>query len=74
MIHYFYDKEADVFYFSEGAPRASDETVEASDNVLLRVAPRTRRVRGFMLLNASRRSRQARKSVALPFSLVSVGA
>ena len=74
MIHYFYDKEADVFYFSEGAPRASDETIEADDNVLLRIAPRTKRVRGFTLLNASRRSRQARKSVALPFSLVSVGA
>ena len=74
MINYYYDKEADVFYFSEGAPRASDETVEKGDDVLLRIAPRTKRVRGFTLLNASRRSRRAHKPIALPFSLVSADA
>jgi len=52
MTQYFYDKDADVFYFSQGAPRASDETVESNDNVLLRINPRTKKVRGFTLLNA----------------------
>ena len=68
MIKYFYDKEADVFYFAEGVPRASDETIEADGNVLLRVSPRTKRVRGFTLINASRRAQSAKAPAALPFS------
>ena len=70
MIKYFYDKEADVFYFSEGTPRASDETVEAGGDILVRVNPHTKRVRGFTILNASRRTQSARIPVTLPFSLV----
>jgi uncharacterized protein YuzE len=69
MITYFYDKEADVFYFSDGAPRASDETIEANDDVLLRVSPRTKRVRGFTLINASRRTQSVKIPAPLPFSL-----
>ena len=68
MIKYFYDKEADTFYFSQGVPNASDETVEAGDDVLLRVNSRTKKVRGFTLLNASRRSRKS--PVTVPFSLI----
>lgn len=70
MIKYFYDKEADVFYFSDGAPRASDETVETKDNVLLRINPRTKRIRGFTLINASRRTQSVETPAPLPFSLV----
>ncbi|OGG39805.1 hypothetical protein A2118_03305 [Candidatus Kaiserbacteria bacterium GWA2_50_9] len=70
MIKYFYDKEADVFYFSEGTPRVSDETIEAENNVLLRVNPRTKSIRGFTLINASRRSQSAQIPALLPFSLV----
>jgi len=69
MIKYFYDKEADVFYFSQGKPSTSDETVEAGNDVLLRVNRRTNKVRGFSILNASRRSKKSDK-IALPFSLV----
>ncbi|KKW19719.1 MAG: hypothetical protein UY63_C0007G0003 [Parcubacteria group bacterium GW2011_GWA2_51_10] len=71
MMRYYYDKEADVFYFSNGAPRASDETIEAGENVLLRVNPRTKRIRGFTLINASRRAQGAKIPAPLPFSLVS---
>ncbi|MEK7107213.1 MAG: DUF2283 domain-containing protein [Patescibacteria group bacterium] len=70
MIKYFYDKEADVFYFSDGAPRMSDETIEAKGDVLLRVNPRTKRIRGFTLINASRRAQSAKIPAPLPFSLV----
>lgn len=70
MIKYFYDKEADVFYFSNGAPRASDETIEAKDDVLLRIDSRSKRVRGFTLINASRRAQSAKIPAPLPFSLV----
>jgi uncharacterized protein YuzE len=72
MITYFYDKEADVFYFSDGAPRASDETVEVGNDVLLRIAPRTKRVRGFTILNASRRSQSATLPVPMPLSFTAI--
>lgn len=72
MITYFYDKEADVFYFSEGIPRASDETIEAKDDVLLRINTRTKRIRGFTLINASRRTQSAKVPAVLPFSLTAV--
>ena len=69
MLKYFYDKEVDVFYFSQGAPRLSDNTLEAGDDVLLRVDSRTKKVRGFTLLNASKR-KHGKAGSALPFSLV----
>ena len=72
MIKYFYDKEADVFYFSEGAPRASDETVEVKDDVLLRINPRTKRIRGFTIINASCRTQSAKIPAMLPFSLTAM--
>lgn len=72
MVTYFYDKEADVFYFSEGTPRASDETVEAGDDVLMRVSPRTKRVRGFTIINASRRTQSVETPVSLPFSFTAM--
>ena len=72
MTKYFYDKDADVFYFSQGAPRATDETIESGDDVLLQVNPRTKKIRGFTLLNASRRVRNARSSVILPFTIETV--
>ncbi len=71
-MEYFYDKEADVFYFSQGKPSVKDETIEAGDDILVRVNPRTKKVRGFTLLNASRRTARAKAPVPLPFSLVSV--
>lgn len=70
MIKYFYDKEADVFYFSDGVPRASDETVEMGNDILMRMIPRTKRVRGFTIFNASSRNQSAKIPVSLPFSLV----
>ncbi len=72
MAKYFYDKDADVFYFSEGVPRASDETIESADNVLLRVNPRTKKIRGFTLLNASRRVQKIQRAVTLPFTLATI--
>ncbi|MEK9154002.1 MAG: DUF2283 domain-containing protein [Patescibacteria group bacterium] len=69
ILNYFYDKEADVFYFSQGKPSASDKTVEAGGDVLLRVAARTNRVHGFTLLNASKRIRKG--SASVPVTLIS---
>jgi len=72
MLTYFYDKEADTFYFSQGKPSASDETVEVGNDVLMRINPRTKRVRGFTLLNASRRAVRSSNGIALPFNLATV--
>jgi uncharacterized protein YuzE len=72
MIKYFYDKEADVFYFSDGMPRTSDETIESGNDVLLRINSRTKRVSGFTILNASRRSQSVKLPSSLPFSFAAV--
>ncbi len=69
-LQYFYDKEADVFYFSSGAPRSTDATVEAGGDVLLRLDPKTRQVRGFSLINASKRLSAKNPVSTLPFSLM----
>lgn len=69
MLNYFYDKVADVFYFSQGAPSTHDETIEVGNDVLIRVNPRTKNVRGFTLLNASRRATPSSRRVTLPFGL-----
>lgn len=69
MVNYFYDKEADVFYFSQGAPRTTDETTEVGDDVLLRVNTKTKKVSGFTLLNVSKRSSR-KKTRVLPFTLM----
>ncbi len=72
MLTYYYDKEADVFYFSEGKPSIKDNTVEVGNDVLARVDSRTKRVRGFTLLNASRRAIHTSQATTLPFTLNSV--
>ena len=68
-MNYYYDKDADVFYFTQGAPSVNDEVVEAGDDVLLRVHSRTKKVRGFTLLNVSKRQKRTGRASTLPFSL-----
>jgi uncharacterized protein YuzE len=67
MVNYFYDKEADTFYFLQGAPSASDETIEAGNDVLIQVNPRTKKVRGFTIINASKHNKKSKTSTKLPF-------
>ena len=55
-LYYYYDKEADVAYLSQGKPSAKDVTQETSDDVVLRLDPKTRKVRGFTILNFSKRT------------------
>ena len=74
MLKYFYDKEADIFYFSEGEPSVRDASRELGDDVVVRLNPRTKRVRGFTLLNASRRSTRASTPAMLPFTLETIAA
>ena len=65
-LNLYYDKEADVLYFSKGIPSASDISDETEDEMVIRKNPHTQEVTGFTILNFSKRSRKATKSIKLP--------
>lgn len=64
-LYYYYDKEADIFYFSEGKPSANSVSKETSDDVILRLDRKTGKVKGFTVLNFSKRSKST-KPIELP--------
>ena len=57
-IYYYYDKEADVLYFSQGKPSRKDESKEADDDVVLRIDPTSGKIKGFTILNFSKRNKE----------------
>lgn len=65
-LYYYYDQEADVFYLSQGRPSAKDISQEAEEDVVLRLNPRTRRVRGFTIFNFNRRLQKKQSPISLP--------
>ncbi|MBI2454094.1 MAG: DUF2283 domain-containing protein [Parcubacteria group bacterium] len=65
-LYYYYDKEADVFYLSQGKPSAKDQSREAEGDVILRIDPKTKHVRGFTILNFSQRAKNKSAFVSLP--------
>ncbi|MBI4035542.1 DUF2283 domain-containing protein [Candidatus Daviesbacteria bacterium] len=65
-LNLYYDKEADVLYFSKGAPSASDISDETEDEMVIRKNPQTQEVTGFTILNFSKRSKKTTKSIKLP--------
>lgn len=65
-LNLYYDKEADVLYFSKGMPSASDISDETADEMVIRKNPHTQEVTGFTILNFSKRSKEANKSIKLP--------
>jgi uncharacterized protein YuzE len=54
-IKIYFDKEADVLYFSRGAPRSDAISRELGDDVIVRLEPQTDRVLGFTVLNFTKR-------------------
>ncbi len=66
-LYYFYDQEADVFYFSEGKPSAQNISRETSDDVILRLDRKTKEVKGFTVLNFSKRLKR-HQPVELPIT------
>lgn len=54
-LYYFYDKKADVLYFSEGKPSANSISREADNDIVIRLDPKTKRIKGFTVLNAAKR-------------------
>lgn len=69
-LYYNYDQEADVFYLSQGKPSAKVKSLETADDVILRLDPKTNRVKGFTILNFSKRSKNKNASVALPIEAI----
>ncbi|MEK7480699.1 MAG: DUF2283 domain-containing protein [Patescibacteria group bacterium] len=65
-LYYYYDQEADVFYFSKGKPSAKDQSKEKGDDVALRIDPKSKKVKGFTIFNFARRIKQRRMPVSLP--------
>jgi len=68
-VYYYYDKEADVLYFSHGRPSAKDKSQEITDDVVIRLDPKTNKVRGITILNFTRRIRRRNVPVSLPIHI-----
>lgn len=68
-LYYYYDQEADVAYLSQGKPSAKDVSQETSDDVVLRMDSKTRTIKGFTILNFSRRAK-TNAPVSLPINAV----
>lgn len=65
-LYYYYDKEADVLYFSQGKPSPKSLSKETSEDVILRIHPKTGKVVGFTILNFSRRLKRKNIPISLP--------
>lgn len=68
-LYYYYDKEADVAYLSQGKPSVKDITQETDSDVVLRINPKTRAVRGFTILNFSKRN-TGKTPMSLPITML----
>lgn len=66
-IYYYYDKEGDIFYLSQGKPSGRDLSIETDDDIIMRTDPKTGIVRGFTIINfAKRLSKQRHEFVQIP--------
>lgn len=68
-LNLYYDKEADVLYFSKGTPSSKDVSDEVADEVVMRRNPDSREITGFTILNFSKKSKKANQSLQLPFEV-----
>lgn len=68
-LNLFYDKEADVLYFSKGTPSSDDVSDEADDEVIIRRNFKTKEMTGFTILNFSKKSKETDKSITLPIEV-----
>lgn len=65
QLYYYYDSEADVFYLSQGKPSLRDEVTESGDDILLRTDTKGK-VRGFTIVNFSKRQAGKAQPIKLP--------
>lgn len=71
-LNIFYDEDADILYISFGKPRPAISH-EIEDGILLRIAPRTKKVVGLTILYFSERKREKAKpeiKVSIPIECI----
>lgn len=66
-LRYFFDREADILYVSQGEPRPDAESEEVGEGIIARLDRQTREVVGFTILNFLKRTEQGLPAVVLPF-------
>ena len=73
-LYCYYDKDADVFYLSQGKPLAKDKTQEFKDDIVLRFDTKTKKVKGFTILNFVKRLNKYHAPISLPIEATLVPA
>ena len=63
-----YDREADVLYVTKGTPEHTD-SVEYTEDVILRFHPETQQLVGFTLIDFSEHFAQKGSDIGLPFGV-----
>jgi len=66
QIRYYFDKDADVLYFTQRKPSLRDISREIEEGVIARIDPKTKKIIGFTILNFLKR--QIKASIRLPLS------
>lgn len=66
QIRYFFDREADVLYFTQRKPSSRDISREIDEGIIVRIEPKTKKIIGFTILNFLKR--QLKTTIKLPFS------
>ena len=68
-LYYYYDKEADVLYLSQGKPNPKYHNLETADDVILRIDPKSKAVKGLTVLNLSKRQGKNLSPIPLPVDM-----
>ncbi len=68
-LYYQYDEDADILYVSQGKPSAKDISEETSDDVVLRLDQKSKKVKGFTILNFAKRGKHKHVSLSLPIEM-----
>ena len=69
FLQYLIDYKADVLYFSIGKPSKEDVSEEISDGIIGRFNSKTKKLKGFTILNFSKRD-QTELPISADFSLI----
>lgn len=56
QMRFYYDKEADVVYFSKGKPSKKDSSREIGEDVIMRFNSKSGETTGLTILNFSKRT------------------
>ena len=60
-LELYYDREADVLYFSRGKPSAQAISREIGDDIVVRLEPGSNEVEGVTILNVAKRFERSKR-------------